>query len=158
PSAFRDRGQGQRSSISHLMAGMDDLHPVSERDHATWQSRAEQRSEHRGPRWRRPVGIAAAAVVALGVIVAGTLYWLHARNFETTDDAFVDGYVTQMAPQVAGRVTALKFVDNEHVIAGQTLLLIDPRDFQAKLDQVTAQRANAVAAVEQARAQLAVQR
>jgi membrane fusion protein (multidrug efflux system) len=113
---------------------MDDLYPASGRDHATWQSRAEQRSDHQGPRWRRLLGIIAGVVVGLGVIVVGTTYWLHARNFETTDDAFVDGYVTQMAPQVAGRVTALKFADNEHVTAGQVLLLIDPRDFQAKLD------------------------
>ena len=136
---------------------MDDLYPVSGRDHATWQSPAEQRSDHHSPRWRL-LGIIAAALVALGLIVVGTIYWLHARNFETTDDAFVDGYVTQMAPQVAGRVTALKFVDNEHVTAGQVLLQIDPRDYQAKLDQVTAQRANAEASVAQARAQLALQR
>ncbi len=100
----------------------------------------------------------AAALVALGLIVVGTIYWLHARNFETTDDAFVDGYVTEMAPQVAGRVLELQFADNEHITAGQTLVLIDPRDYQAKLDQVTAQRANAEASVAQAHAQLAVQR
>jgi membrane fusion protein (multidrug efflux system) len=144
--------------VPPLMPRMDDLYPPSGRDNATWQSRAEQRSDHHSPRWRRLLGIVAAVVVGLGVIVVGTIYWLHARNFETTDDAFVDGYVTQMAPQVAGRVTALKFVDNEHVTAGQVLLLIDPRDYQAKLDQVTAQRANAEASVAQARAQLAVQR
>jgi membrane fusion protein, multidrug efflux system len=144
--------------VPPLMPWMDDLYPASGRDHATWQSRAEQRSDDRGPRWRRLLGIVGALVVGLGVIVVGTIYWLHSRSFENTDDAFVDGYVTQMAPQVAGRVTGLKFVDNEHVTAGQVLLLIDPRDYQVKLDQVTAQRANAEAAVEQARAQLAVQR
>lgn len=126
-------------------------------DDVTWQSRAEQREEKRPPSWRRPLAIAFAALVALAIITAGVIYWLHARNFETTDDAFVDGYVTQMAPQVSGRVMALKIVDNEHVTAGQTLLLIDPRDYQAKLEQATAQRANAEAAAQQARAQLAVQ-
>jgi membrane fusion protein, multidrug efflux system len=144
--------------VPPLMPWMDDLYPASGRDHATWQSRAEQRSDDQGPRWRRLLGIVGALVVGLGVIVVGTIYWLHSRSFENTDDAFVDGYVTQMAPQVAGRVTGLQFVDNEHVTAGQVLLLIDPRDYQVKLDQVTAQRANAEAAVEQARAQLAVQR
>ena len=87
-----------------------------------------------------------AVVVGLAVIGAGVVWWLHARQFVTTDDAFVDGYVTQMAPQVAGRVTALQFADNEHVTAGQVLVLIDPRDYQAKLDQAKAQRANAEAA------------
>ena len=59
------------------------------------------------------------------LVGAGTIYWLHTRNFETTDDAFIDAHVTQMAPQVAGRVIALNFADNEHVTAGRTLVLID---------------------------------
>jgi membrane fusion protein (multidrug efflux system) len=96
-------------------------------------------------------------VAALAIMGAGTAYWLHARHFATTDDAFVDGYVTQLAPQVAGRVIALLFTDNQHVQVGQKLVLIDPRDFQVKLDQVKAQHANAQAGLQQARAQLAVQ-
>lgn len=136
---------------------MDDPYPVAERDRATWQSEAEQRAEQPPSRWRRPLLIALGALAAVVNITAGVIYWLHARHFETTDDAFVDGYVTQMAPQVAGRVIALKFVDNEHVEAGQTLLLIDPRDYQVKLDQAQAQRANAEAAVQQANAQLGLQ-
>lgn len=136
---------------------MDDPYPVAERDRATWQSEAEQRAEQPPSRWRRPLLIAVGALASVVIITAGVIYWLHARHFETTDDAFVDGYVTQMAPQVAGRVIALKFVDNEHVEAGQTLLQIDPRDYQVKLDQAQAQRANAEAAVQQANAQLGLQ-
>ena len=81
------------------------------------------------------------------MIVGGTLYWLNARHFETTDDAFVDAYTTQIAPRVAGQVTKLLFADNQHVAAGQTLLLIDPRDYQAKLDQAKAQQASAEASL-----------
>ena len=136
---------------------MDDPYPVSVRGDATWQSDAERQTERGPPRWRRPLGIALAGVVGLAVIGAAVLWWLHARQFETTDDAFVDGYVTQVAPQVAGRVTALKFADNEHVTAGQTLLPIDPRDYQVKLDQAKAQRSNAAARLQQAEAQLGVQ-
>jgi membrane fusion protein (multidrug efflux system) len=137
---------------------MDEPYPVAERERAIWQSEAEQRAEQQPPpRWRRPLIIALGALVAAVIITAGVIYWLHARNFETTDDAFVDGYVTQMAPRVAGRVIGLKFVDNEHVEAGQTLLLIDPRDYQVKLDQAQAQHANSEAAVQQANAQLGLQ-
>jgi membrane fusion protein, multidrug efflux system len=135
---------------------MDDPYPTTECDRATWQSEAERQSIGGPRRWRRPVGIALAILVALAVIVAGVLYWLHSRDFETTDDAFVDGYVTQMAPQVAGRVVGLNFTDNEHVAAGQTLALIDPRDYQVKLDQAKAQRVNALAGQRQAESQLAV--
>ena len=83
---------------------MDDLYPVSGRDQATWQSQAE-RSDHHRSRGRRPLYIGLGVVAVIVVAVCVTLYWLHARHFETTDDAFIDGYVTQMAPQVAGRVT-----------------------------------------------------
>lgn len=136
---------------------MDDPYPVTTRDRATWQSDAERRSERQPTRWRRPLGIGGGALVVVALIVAGTLYWLNTRHFESTDDAFVDGYVTQVAPQVAGRVVALKFSDNQHVSAGQILMLIDPRDYQVKLDQVKAQRVSASAALEQAKAQITAQ-
>jgi len=109
-------------------------------------------------RWRRGLAWMAGLAVFAALIGGGTLYWLSARNFESTDDAFVDAYMTQMASQVAGRVTELRFSDNQHVTAGQVLLRIDPRDFQARLDQAKAQQANARAGVEQARAQVALQR
>ena len=136
---------------------MDDPYPVSDRERSTWQSDAERQSETAAPVWRHPLGIVLAAVLGIAIIGAGTLYWLHGRHYESTDDAFVDGYVTQLAPQVAGRVTALEFADNEHVAAGQSLVLIDPRDYQVKLDQAKAQRGNAAAGLQQAKAQLAVQ-
>ena len=62
-----------------------------------------------------------------------------------------------MAPRVAGQVTKLLFADNQHVSAGQTLVLIDPRDYQAKLDQAQAQQASAEALLTQAKAQVLVQ-
>ena len=136
---------------------MDDLHPVAERERATWQSDAERRLGRDPRRWRRPLLIALGLLAGLVIIGAGTAYWLNERHFETTDDAFVDGYVTQVAPRISGQVIALKFVDNEPVQAGQTLVLIDPRDYQVKLDQAKAQQANAVATAQQAKAQLGVQ-
>jgi membrane fusion protein, multidrug efflux system len=57
---------------------------------------------------------------------------------------------------VSGRVTKLLFTDNQHVVAGQNLVEIDPRDFQARLDQTLAQQANAQAQVKQATAEVAV--
>jgi len=111
----------------------------------------------RGGRLRR-VGLIATGVVFVALLVCGgTLYWLHARHYASTTDAEIDGNVTQMASQVAGRVIAIKFADNQHVNAGQTLIEIDPRDYQAKLDDVLAQQQSASAQVQQAKAQLGVQ-
>jgi membrane fusion protein (multidrug efflux system) len=105
-------------------------------------------------RWPRFIlGGLVLVVVASG----GAWYWLNARHFETTDDASIDAYTTQISSRVAGQVTKLLFADNQHVEAGQTLLLIDPRDFQARLDQVRGQQASAEATLQQARAQVSVQ-
>jgi membrane fusion protein (multidrug efflux system) len=106
---------------------------------------------------KRLLGLVFGALVLAGLVVGGTLYWLNTRDFETTDDAAVDAYTTQMASRVAGQVTKLLFADNEHVKAGQVLLLIDPRDNQAKVDQARAQQASAEAMLQQAQAQVAVQ-
>ncbi|HEX2942656.1 MAG TPA: HlyD family secretion protein [Rhodopila sp.] len=105
---------------------------------------------------RRLGRISLILVVIGGAGFAGVHYWLYARQFESTDDAFVDSYSTQIAPRVGGQVTELLFSDNQHVSAGQVLLRIDPRDYQTKLEQAKAQEASAEANVQQAQAQRAV--
>ena len=97
-------------------------------------------------------------VVLLGAVAtAGTLYWLHERHFESTDDAFIDANQSQIAAQISGKVVELLVDDNQHVEAGQALLTIDPRDYQVKLEQVRAAQANAAAQASEARAQLVLQ-
>jgi membrane fusion protein (multidrug efflux system) len=135
---------------------MDDFtRDVDLKNHAA--TPVNDRAPDKPGRFKRVLGFAIGAMVVVTLVVGGTLYWLNARHFESTDDASVDAYMTQMAPRVAGQVTKLLFADNQHVAAGQTLVLIDPRDFQAKLDQAQAQRASAEATLQQAQAQVVVQ-
>jgi membrane fusion protein (multidrug efflux system) len=54
---------------------------------------------------RSAVIIPISAVLVL-LIVGGILYWLHARHFVSTDDAYVDGHITQISPQVPAPVLA----------------------------------------------------
>ncbi len=111
-----------------------------------------------GPiRLKRRLGAGVGVLLVAGVIAGGTMYWLQTRDYVSTDDAFIDAYTTQVAPRVSGQVTKLLFTDNQHVTAGQTLVLIDPRDIQAKLDQVLAQQASAEASLQQTKAQVFVQ-
>jgi membrane fusion protein (multidrug efflux system) len=77
-------------------------------------------------------------VVLLVLAVAGLVWWLMTRNHETTDDAFIDGTVIQVSPQVGGRVVAVHFADNDMVHQGDLLVEIDPRDYQAALDAAKA--------------------
>jgi membrane fusion protein (multidrug efflux system) len=111
----------------------------------------------KSPAKRIAVLIAAALVLGAAATWGGRA-WLESRHFETTDDAQIDADTTQLAPRIAGQVTKLLFTDNQHVAQGQVLVLIDPADTQARLDQARAQQAGAEAQATQARAQLEVQR
>ena len=109
------------------------------------------------PRVRRRWLTTLLAIVAVLLVVgAGVVYWLHARHYETTDDAFIDAHISQVSAQVGGRVTRLLVDDNQVVSTGQELVEIDPRDYQVRLDQMQAQRDQAAAQLEQARAMLPV--
>jgi len=77
-------------------------------------------------------------IVLLAVIVGLFLYY---RNRESTDDAQVDGHITQISSKVYGRVGEVLVNDNQQVKAGQVLVKLDPRDYQAALDQAKAQLA-----------------
>jgi membrane fusion protein, multidrug efflux system len=73
--------------------------------------------------------------VLLAALVGLFLYY-HDR--ESTDDAQVDGHITPIASKVYGRVQGVLVDDNQHVQAGQILVKIDPRDYQAAVDQAQA--------------------
>jgi membrane fusion protein (multidrug efflux system) len=79
--------------------------------------------------------LVAGGAVVLAAIVGLFVYY---RNRETTDDAQVDGHITPMASKVYGRVAQVLVDDNQAVKAGQVLVKIDPRDYQAALDQAKA--------------------
>ncbi len=121
------------------------------------RSRDDDSRPKKPSRLKRLIGLTVGGVVLLCLTAGGIRYWLNSRNFESTDDAFVDAYTTQMAPRVAGQVAKLLFSDNQHVSAGQTLLLLDPSDFQARLDQARAQQISAEASLQQAHSQVSVQ-
>ena len=84
-----------------------------------------------------------AAAVALVVVILGVVWWLNARHYETTDDAFIDTHIVHLSPQVSGRVTRVYVNDNQQVSKGQALVEIDPADVKAKLAQAEAQEAQA---------------
>ncbi len=72
--------------------------------------------------FKKPLFWVILIVVVGGLIVGGVLYWLHARQFESTDDAFVDTHIVRLAPQVAGTLVQVADIDNRHVEAGRLLV------------------------------------
>ena len=78
--------------------------------------------------------IAGAALV----VAAAVALFVYYRNRESTDDAQVDGHITPIGAKISGRVAAVLVDDNQAVKAGQVLVKIDPRDYQAAVDQAKA--------------------
>ena len=77
--------------------------------------------------------------VAIVLAVAGTAYWLHSRHFEDTDDAQIDGNISNVSARVSGTVLAVNVVENQRIKAGDVIAEIDPTDLQIELDQAKAQ-------------------
>src|ERR1041384_87855 len=90
------------------------------------------------PLYRRPAFLIAAVILLLIGIAIGINYWLYARSHETTDDAFIDAHVTPVSPKVSGYVAKVHVKANQQVKKGDLLVEIDPRDYQARLDQANA--------------------
>jgi membrane fusion protein, multidrug efflux system len=82
-------------------------------------------------------------VVLLGLAYGG-FEWFTSRNAEVTDNAYVQGNVIQITPQVGGTVTAILADDTDFVKAGQPLVQLDPADAKVALDQAEANLAQAV--------------
>ncbi len=93
-------------------------------------------------RRRRLILLAFACLLAA---VAYFLYWLLVARFNVeTDNAYVQGNVVQITPQVAGTVVAIDVNDTDNVKAGQLLVRLDPVDSRVALDQAAAQLAQTV--------------
>lgn len=105
------------------------------------------------PKKRRKVLIV-ASIVVLAVAAAGVFYWLHSRDFATTDDAFVEGHVVAMSPQVSGRVAKVYVKDNQVVKAGDPLIDLDATDYEVALQQAKAAEVAARGKLAQAKAQV----
>ena len=119
----------------------------------------------------RPTGRATSAglgrtrivlmVVALVVAVAAAVglfnWWTVGRFIQSTNDAYLRADQVVVAPKVQGYVTQVLVSDNQQVAAGQPLVRIDPRSYQAGAQQAQATIDARAADLAAARAQLAQQ-
>jgi membrane fusion protein (multidrug efflux system) len=79
------------------------------------------------------------------VLVAGIAWWLYSRTYESTDDAQINGHLNAIASRVAGTVKAV-YVENEQPVkAGQTLVDLDPSDYEVLVAQARADYEQAIA-------------
>ncbi len=88
--------------------------------------------------------IAVASVVVAAGLGWATYDYLVSSHFETTDNAYVQGNVIQITPQIGGTVMAIFADDTDFVKAGQPLVKLDPADAKVALDQAEANLAQSV--------------
>lgn len=93
-------------------------------------------------------------IILVVILVTAVLYWLHARNFASTDDAYTTAHIHEISARVAGTVENVLVEDNQFVNAGQPLLILDQRDFNVALTRARAQVLQRKAAEVQAQANL----
>ncbi len=109
------------------------------------------------PPRRRRVRFVIFALVLLAAAAFGGWQWQQSRQYESTDDAFIDGHIATVAPRVAGQLQFVLVDDNQVVRAGQLLAQIDPRDLRIRLQQAQAQRGQAAAQLAEMQARVAMQ-
>src|ERR1700745_1863702 len=103
----------------------------------------------RPPRKRRTRMVVILALLAVAILFVAVPRIIRALNTVSTDDAYVNGYVTFVAPRVAGQVAKVLVDDNNRVKKGDVLVEIDPEPNRGQPDIKTA-------ALEAAKAELIV--
>jgi membrane fusion protein (multidrug efflux system) len=76
------------------------------------------------------------AVIIL--LIGGLLYWRYTSGHVSTDDAFIEAHISPISPRVGGTVSRVLIKDNQWVNARDILIILDPSDYQVKVDQAKA--------------------
>jgi membrane fusion protein (multidrug efflux system) len=87
---------------------------------------------------RKAMGLVVLALVLVAAAAGGGHWWTVGRFIQSTDDAFVQADISAVSPKIQGYVRDVPVVDNQEVKAGDVLVVIDDREFAAKLDQARA--------------------
>jgi membrane fusion protein, multidrug efflux system len=133
---------------------------VAEHDNADAdKARTPPDNGKKAPRGRRarPLIIALVALLGIGAVIGTFRWWMQSRNFEWTDDAFIDTRTVPISSQINGQIVDVPVNDNQLVEAGAVLFRIDERDYRAALDQANAQVDQAVASIKNLQAQIDAQ-
>jgi membrane fusion protein, multidrug efflux system len=171
----RGRSPADRPADTSDPALPEDTGVRSEKPQANPETKPESRKADRKPpeidqaQEQDPKGIRGAfrkhpiaMVVCLGLIVVGVIagiaWYLHARHYESTDDAFIDGRPVLVSPQVSGSIVSVNVTDNQIVKQGDLLATIDARNYKAAVDQADAQIRQNEAAEKNFEAQIAGQK
>jgi membrane fusion protein (multidrug efflux system) len=88
---------------------------------------------------QHPFIVGGLAVLVICIAIGAVTWWLQVRQYETTDDAFIDARTVSISSQVSGAIVDVPVTDNQLIPAGGVLARLDDRDYKAALDQAKAQ-------------------
>ena len=96
-----------------------------------------------GRRFSRWILLLSAAIAMSGA----SLWWVHSQNYESTDDAQIEGHLDLLSSRISGTVLSInpKVENNRFVEAGTLLMELDPRDYAAELEHAKANLVTKVA-------------
>ena len=81
------------------------------------------------------------SIAVVGFILLGVSFWLYGQFYLSTDDAYVNANVVQIAPRVTGQIVDLRIINNQFVKKGELLLALNPEPFQIAIAQAQARLA-----------------
>lgn len=158
--SIRDDPEPKAKGRRRAASGSSREQPDSRLAEDSREQGSERSETRRGPLSypkRHPRVTVGIVLVVLLAAAGALLWWLDARRYESTDDAFIDARTVTIGAEVAGRITDVAVTDNQIVKAGDVLLKVDDSDYQAGLAQaeagVAAARANIGNVAAQANAQ-----
>ena len=87
---------------------------------------------------RKTLLIWGGAAVFVLLLVFGVRYLVWSAHHESTDDAYLEGHLHPISARITDTVERVLIDDNQHVVEGQTLVILDPNDYKVRLDQAKA--------------------
>ncbi len=93
-------------------------------------------------------------ISVIALIVASALYYFNSLKYETTDDAYTESDLVQIAPRVSGQITEIFIEDNKRINEGDLIAKIDDKDYRIKYEQAKANYEKALYSQKVAKAKL----
>src|SRR5260370_9023209 len=130
---------------------VEDLQEVAQKREPSAKSGSEKPESASGVssrRFSRWILLLSAAIAVSGA----SLWWVHSQNYESTDDAQIEGHLDLLSSRISGTVLSInpKVENNRFVEAGTLLMELDPRDYAAELEHAKANLATRAAEVHSA--------
>jgi len=130
----KDRGGSQTGVATNNQVAPDD------QDKSREEEEVAARTAQRKNRLKK-----IAPIVLVVAVIGALLWWLHARQYEDTDDAQIDAHIGQIGSRVSGYIIGVHVEDNQEVQPNQPLVEIDPKDYEVALARAKADYADSQA-------------